>query len=158
MCEINIKTGNSNSRLLKKAYKHLLLLTSKIEKMENVLDDLKAKVAQSITVQKSAEALLSGLKSKLDAALAALASSGDTSALKNLSDELGAESSNLSAAITANTPADAPVTTTPPVETSPVDTTPVDSTPVDTTPVDTTPVETVPGDGTTVTPEAGQPS
>lgn len=75
------------------------------------LDDLKAEVARSNTVAASAAALLAGLKSELDAAIA----SGDPAALQALSDSLKTEDDALVAAVTANTPVDpnAPGTTAP---------------------------------------------
>ncbi len=65
------------------------------------LDDLKTAVQKNTDVEESAIVLLNGLKSKLDAAIAA----GDPAALKALSDSLGTESDKLAAAVVANTPA-----------------------------------------------------
>lgn len=67
------------------------------------LDDLKAAVAAEKTVTLSAVTLLVSLKGKLDAAIAA---DDDGVALEELSSELGASTSALAAAVTANTPAE----------------------------------------------------
>jgi hypothetical protein len=64
------------------------------------LDDLKATVARTETVEDSAVTLLQGLKTALDAAIAA----GDPAALKALSTELGVKTDALAAAVTAGTP------------------------------------------------------
>jgi hypothetical protein len=68
----------------------------------NELDQLKAEVAATRTVEESAIALLKGLKAKLDAAIA----SGDPKALTELSDSLGSERAALASAVTENTPAE----------------------------------------------------
>ena len=77
------------------------------------IDDLEAKVAAEETVIASAEALLTELNTELKAALAA----GDPTALEAritaLSAKLDTDTSALSAAVAANTPADAPPATTP---------------------------------------------
>jgi hypothetical protein len=65
------------------------------------LDTLKTEVSETKTVMASAAALLSGLKAKLDEAIA----SGDPAALQALSDELNTETNALAAAVAANTPA-----------------------------------------------------
>lgn len=65
------------------------------------LSELKSKVEANTAVTESAITLLAGLKEKLDAAIA----SEDPAALKALSDQLGAETDKLAAAVTANTPA-----------------------------------------------------
>jgi hypothetical protein len=65
------------------------------------LDDLKAAVTKDTDAENSAITLLQGLKTKLDAAIAA----GDPAALKALSDQLGTNTTALAAAVVANTPA-----------------------------------------------------
>jgi hypothetical protein len=76
---------------------------SKILKNQGIimidLNSLKAAVAASTAVEQSAILLLQGLKAKLDAALT------DPAALQALSDEIGANTAALAAAIVANTPA-----------------------------------------------------
>jgi len=74
------------------------------------LDELKAKVAASITAQESARLLIVGLKAKLDAAIA----SGDPAQLTALSSALDTETTALSAAVVANTPADPAANPAPP--------------------------------------------
>lgn len=63
------------------------------------LDTLTAEVARNTTVEKSALALIQGLKAQLDAA------GTDPVALKALSDQLAANDDDLAAAVAANTPA-----------------------------------------------------
>lgn len=65
-------------------------------------DELKAQVEADVVVESSAATLLTGLKTRLDAAIAA----NDPAALKALSDELGASKDALAAAVVANTPAE----------------------------------------------------
>lgn len=77
------------------------LIIEKLNAMGAELDALKQQVADSITVEESAITLIEGLKTQLDAAIAA----GDPAALQALSDSLGAEKDKLAAAVTANTPA-----------------------------------------------------
>lgn len=72
--------------------------------MSTQLDALTAAVAANTTAADSAITLLAGLKTQLDAAIAANAA-GDGTALQALSDSLTAESTKLAAAVTANTPA-----------------------------------------------------
>ena len=79
----------------------LTQINSKLNTIMAALDDLKAQVARSITVEQSAITLIQGLKAKLDAAIAA----NDPQALADLSSQLDSEANALSAAITANTPA-----------------------------------------------------
>ena len=69
--------------------------------MAGELDQLKAAVEAENTVIASAISLLQGLKSALDAAIAA----NNPQALVDLSNEIGAKTAELSAAVTANTPA-----------------------------------------------------
>lgn len=76
-------------------------LKERIDKMAGELDALKAAVQANTTVEESAITLLQGLKAKLDAAIAA----GDPAALTALSNDIGAETAKLAAAVTANTPA-----------------------------------------------------
>lgn len=70
--------------------------------MADELENLKAEVEANTEVTASAVALLTGLKEKLDAAIA----SGDPAQLKALSDELGSNTEALSQAVSANTPAE----------------------------------------------------
>ncbi len=77
-------------------------INQKLDHMAQELDDLKAAVAAETEVTQSAIALLNGLKAKLDAAIAA----GDPAALKALSDSLGKDTTDLAAAVTANTPSE----------------------------------------------------
>lgn len=65
------------------------------------IDNMTAEVREARTVQDAAIALLQGLKSKLDEAIA----SGDMGRLQALSDELSANTDALAAAVAANTPA-----------------------------------------------------
>jgi hypothetical protein len=90
----------------------LTSLTTGQAHMSQELDDLTAQVTASTTVQESAMTLLTGLKTALDAAIAA---GGGTppAALVALSASLSAESAKLAAAITANTPAAGPTPASP---------------------------------------------
>lgn len=67
--------------------------------MAGELDTLEADVAALTTVAQSAEALLAGLKAKLDAAIA----SGDMSRVSAVSASIEANTSALAAAVSANT-------------------------------------------------------
>lgn len=70
-------------------------------KMGTELDDLTAKVTASGDATDAAVILLTGIKAKLDAAIA----SGNPAALTALSATLGTNTDELAAAIIANTPA-----------------------------------------------------
>ena len=67
-----------------------------------LLDDIISKVSALTTVDDSVVALLTDLKTKLDAAIAA---GGDPAKLQAISDALGAQTQRLSDAVTVNTPA-----------------------------------------------------
>lgn len=69
--------------------------------MAGELATLQAAVAHETDVVDGAIVLLEGLKTKLDAAIAA----GDPAALQALSDSIGAETEKLASAVAANTPA-----------------------------------------------------
>ena len=69
--------------------------------MSEALEALITRVAEIETVGDSAIALIASLKEQLDAAIA----SGNTDALRELSERLGAQSQELADAILANTPA-----------------------------------------------------
>jgi len=69
------------------------------ELIMSALSDLQAAVTAEDTVVDSAVTLLQGLKAALDAA------GTDPVALKALSDDIGAKTQQLSAAVVANTPA-----------------------------------------------------
>lgn len=74
--------------------------------MSQELDNLKNEVTEATTVQASAAALLSGLKGRLDTAIAELQAQGVTNeALNQLSSDLDTSSNALQEAIVANTPA-----------------------------------------------------
>lgn len=93
--DIYIHDAHEESPLLK-------LALFKLETMMSTLDDVIAKVTALGTVEDSVVALLTDLKAKLDAAIAAGA---DPVKLQALSDALGAQTQRLSDAVTANTPA-----------------------------------------------------
>lgn len=71
------------------------------------MDDLKAKVARTVSVQQSAVIALQGLKARLDSA------GTDPAQLAQLSADLGANTDALAAAIVANTPAADPTAAAP---------------------------------------------
>lgn len=73
-------------------------------KTMSALTDLQAAVAAEDQAIASAITLLEGLKAALDAAIA----SGDPAALTALSADIGAQTTALAAAVTANTPAATP--------------------------------------------------
>jgi hypothetical protein len=83
----------------------LAKLSAKIDQLEvklmSALSDLQAKVAAEDTVVDSAITLLQGLKTALDAAIAA----GNTDALVALSADIDAKTQALAGAVAANTPA-----------------------------------------------------
>ena len=64
-----------------------------------ILDDIVAKVTDLGTVEDSVIALLTDIKARLDAAIAA----GDPAKLQALSDALDAQKAKLAAAVAANT-------------------------------------------------------
>lgn len=70
---------------------------------------LTAQVTKAKTVESSAQALIEGIKARIDAAVAAALAAGATAEqlqpLSDLGTALDAESDNLQTAITANTPA-----------------------------------------------------
>lgn len=70
----------------------------------SALTDLQAAVTAEDTAIASAITLLNGLKAALDAAIA----SGDPAALAALSADIGAQTTALANAVTANTPAATP--------------------------------------------------
>lgn len=104
ICEGENNPIKQSHDLLKQLLFNQNLIISKLNKMANELQALKDQVAASITVEESAIALITGLKTELDAAIAA----NDPAALQALSDSLGAEKDKLAAAVTANTPAAQP--------------------------------------------------
>lgn len=67
--------------------------------MNPTLDSIKQQVADEKTVIDGAVALMGGLKAKLDAAIA----TGDMAKVQEISDAIGANSSELAAAVAANT-------------------------------------------------------
>ncbi|MHB9836834.1 hypothetical protein Q8F57_018535 [Paraburkholderia terrae] len=69
----------------------------------SALDDLKAEVAATLTVEQSAVTLIQGIAAKLAAALANQAN--PDSALVDLTNQLTTSADALAAAVTANTPA-----------------------------------------------------
>ena len=77
-------------------------LLRKVINMSAVLDDLTAKVTALQSVDASAVALLQGLKTKLDEAIAG----GDLAAIQALSDQIGVSTQALADAVVANTPAE----------------------------------------------------
>lgn len=95
----------------RKALANLLLavkqLVTQQEKMQMTLDDLKAKVDQSVAVQESAITLITGLAAQLRTI------ASDPAKIQALADELDAESTKLATAVTNNTPS-APAPTPPP--------------------------------------------
>lgn len=74
-------------------------------KVTQQLDALAAQVAANTTVVQSAIVLINGLKTSLDAAIAAQADGDNGAALQALSDQLAATDSALANAVAANTPA-----------------------------------------------------
>lgn len=69
------------------------------------LDTLTTEVSEATTVMASAAALINGLKTKLDEAIAKLNEGDNGAALEALSTQLDTSANSLAAAITANTPA-----------------------------------------------------
>lgn len=99
------KLERQNRRILKR-----------LKAMSAQLDVLTAKVTEIETVGSSVIALLAGLKTQLDEAIA---SADPPAALQALSDRLSAEAQALSDAVLANTPAEVELGE-PPVEPEPI--------------------------------------
>lgn len=78
----------------------------------DALDAVAVKVDALTTVEKSAVALLNGLKAALDAALALNDPAAALAAVQSISDKIGADTDELAAAVAANTGAGS---ATPPV-------------------------------------------
>lgn len=87
----------------------ILICLMELKNVSQQLDTLTSDVASNGTVEQSAVTLLQGLKTELDAAIAAQANGDDGAALTSLSTSLEAQTAALAAAVTANTPA-APAT------------------------------------------------
>ncbi len=111
------------------------------KKIMSNLDNITREVAETNTVIESAITLIAGLKTQLDAAIAAQQAGDDGVALDALAAQLDTNANRLAAAIAASTVA-APVVT--PVVDAPVTETPVVETPVETAPVEETPVVDAP--------------
>lgn len=77
------------------------LLVQQGEQQLAALDDLKAQVAATITIEASAITLIQGIAQQLKDAIAA----NDPAALTDLATQLGTSATALAAAVTANTPA-----------------------------------------------------
>lgn len=85
----------------------------------SALQALAASVALNTTVTESAIALLEGLHARLDEAIAAAAANAnDLTGLQALADSLAGETTRLSSAVTANTPAE-PAPEAPPADPAP---------------------------------------
>lgn len=82
--------------------KRLYYIIAKLQCMANALQNLQQEVAENKSATQSAITLLNGLKARLDEAIA----NGDMSQVQALSDELSANTDQLAAAVTANTPAE----------------------------------------------------
>jgi len=98
---LGVRRRAENEWRLKEALALLILINMRTRRMAGELDALRTEVAETRTVIDSAIALITGLKTKLDEAIAA----GDPAALTALSAELDAKQAELAAAIAANTPA-----------------------------------------------------
>jgi len=77
----------------------------KQEDLQAAFTDLNDKVTALETTEDSAIALLTGIKTSLDAAIADGISQGNLDAVKAFSDKLGADTQKLADAVSANTPA-----------------------------------------------------
>ena len=86
--------------------------------LDAAIADLTAKVSAHDTVDGGAIALLAGLKSQLDAALAAGDDSARVAAVQALAAKMEADSAAMAAAVKANTPAAAPAPDPPPTPAS----------------------------------------
>jgi hypothetical protein len=82
-----------------------VLQTQEVKEM-SALDDLKAAVTQTQTVEQSAVTLLQGIAQKLNEAMANNQAASNDPALTSLRDQLNTSAAELAAAITANTPAE----------------------------------------------------
>jgi chromosome segregation ATPase len=82
-----------------KLFTEIKSINQKLSTMGQELQTLQQEVAENNTVMQSAITLLQGLKQRLDDAAT------DPAALKQLSDELDANTNALAAAVAANTPA-----------------------------------------------------
>lgn len=100
MTVLNGKLDNQTA-ILTKLIGNEANIKKQLNTMGQELDDLKTAVTKDTEVGQSAITLLTGLKAKLDDAIA----SGDPQALKDLSTQLGTNADALAAAVVANTPA-----------------------------------------------------
>jgi uncharacterized membrane protein affecting hemolysin expression len=101
---------------------HLLsVLRYLLDNIMSALDDLKAEVAATVTVEASAVALIQGIAAQLQNLLAQ--SANPDPEIQALTDQLTASATALSAAVAANTPAPAPSPApAPAADTPPADT------------------------------------
>jgi predicted RNA-binding Zn ribbon-like protein len=79
-----------------------LYFAKKLNTMANELENLQREVQENNDVMQSAIALINGLKTKLDEAIAG----GDMSQVQALSDQLDQNSNALAQAVAANTPSE----------------------------------------------------
>lgn len=96
------RDGDPVIRKLDQILAKLQSLTLGVTHMSVELDTLAVKVGAIENVGDAAIELLNGIKARLDQAIAA----NDPAALQALSDRLGAQTDELAAAITLNTPAE----------------------------------------------------
>jgi hypothetical protein len=92
------------------AFSNFKLSEVPMSALDDSITDLTAKVEANTTVDASAIALISGFQARLDAAVAAASAAGASAAqLKSLTDlsaAIGKQTSDLSDAVSANTPAE----------------------------------------------------
>lgn len=97
-------------RILREHSRYEAIL-EKLEQIMSALDDLKAEVAATATVEQSAVTLIQGIAAQLQAALAN--QTNPDSALVDLTNQLKTSADALAAAVTANTPAASPSSSAP---------------------------------------------
>jgi hypothetical protein len=100
--DVNVYLHSAEQAAVLRKLAEILSVVKHLERnMSNDLLDLEGKVQENSDVIDSAVTLLTGIKAKLDEAIAA----NDPAALQALSAALGADTQQLADAVVANTPA-----------------------------------------------------
>lgn len=115
-----IKSGLANTESLRRIERTLLIFEKALthldqrslkimalnQQVQDALADLTAKVSANTNATKAAEAAITGLKNALDAALASSSDPAEiVAAVKQVSDAIGQNTSELAQSVTDNTPA-----------------------------------------------------
>jgi len=96
-------------RLLIDIHRRLFRMNASVDSLSAEITALQADVANEVTVENSAIALINGFSARLDAAVAAAQAAGASpdqlTALSTLQSQISNSSAALAAAVSANTPA-----------------------------------------------------